>query len=540
MGIITITNIDSIFVFLYFNLWKYKKLEFGGFLGIGCIVLLRNGRFFPDLHDRKSLELSLSLLVGLLLGLLIVFTPSLPLSPDYQKLVYVIPFALTIVILFNNPEKLILAAIAIGVPLNLDVSLIISPYARNFENLSRGYRTLIATTELRVSFVTIAIVIGYILWLVRPVSTERRSAQFFSATTIPALGLIFISILSVVQAPDKQLWFFRVEQLVEMFLIYFYLVNHIQTSQDMQFFLIVLLGGLLAESVLMILQWITGLTFSIAGLQAMMLGPGRVGGTLGHTGPAAGYLSAMALIAMAMVWGFQQKSQKRLAVISMGLSMIALVSTGSRIGLGGFAVTLLAFLLTCLRHGWIKRETLILLVIAVLIIGIGSYGAISTRFSTLNNSSAQSRPMMWKLAWKAIQAHPWLGVGAGNYALVTRDYYSADVGLAQEVLDIQVHNAYLDIWAESGIFALLCYLGLFGGAIMKAWSCITSRSRFRSMLGKGLSLAIVSLCIQMNTGTFHLRSITLFVWLLVALAASLPHLEQSNDVCTKGLLIRND
>lgn len=489
-------------------------------------MIRRNRFFYTEIDKIKLLKLGLAFIIGLLLGLMVVYTPSLPISPDLQKLVYVFPIVITIIILFNNPEKLILAAIAIGVPLNLDVSLLISPYAKNFENIGRGYRTLIATTELRVSFVTIALIVGYVLWLIAPGGTKRTPVKLFPATTIPALGLIFLSILSVVQATDYQLWFFRVEQLVEVFLVYFYLVNHIKTIQDMKFFIIVALIGLLAESVLMIVQWLTGLTFSVAGLEAMLEGPGRrVGGTLGHTGPAAGYTSTMALISMAMIWGFVKKPNKRLAAICMGLSIIALVSTGSRIGWGAFAVTFLAFLVAAMQKGWINREMLILISLIVVIIGISFFSVISSRFSSsLTDSSAQSRPMMWRLAWNVIKAHPWLGVGAGNYALLTRDYYTFDVGLRAEVYDKIVHNAYLGIWAESGTFALICYLGVLGAAIREAWSCSRSKSPLVSMLGMGFALSIISLCIQMITGTFLMRSITLFLWIMIAVAASLAHI----------------
>ena len=270
--------------------------------------MIRDLKLFLGIDKRGGTKLGLSILIGLLLGLMVVFAPSLPIPSDFQKLLYIFPFFVTLIIVFDNPEKLILAAIAIGVPLNLDVSLLISPYARNFENISRGYRTLIAITELRVSLVTIALLVGYVLWFVVPGGTKRTPIKLFPATTIPALGLIFFSILSVVQATDIQLWFFRVEQLVEVFLIYFYLANHIKSVQDMKFFLLVALIGLLAESMLMVVQWLTGLTFSVAGFDAMLEGPGRrVGGTLGHTGPAAGYLSGMILIAMAMTWGSKQK-----------------------------------------------------------------------------------------------------------------------------------------------------------------------------------------------------------------------------------------
>jgi hypothetical protein len=48
-------------------------------------------------------------------------------------------------------------------------------------------------------------------------------------------------------------------------------------------------------------------------------------------------------------------------------------------------------------------------------------------------------------------------------------------------------------------------------------------------MGVGLSLAIVSLAIQMTTGSFVFRSATVYFWLLPALAASLYHLEQTHS-----------
>lgn len=506
-------------------------------------MALRYREWHAANNSRKNIGAVGILLVGLFLGLLVGFTPLLPLPEDYKKLVYVVPFVAAVVILFNNPEKLILAAIAIGVPLNLDVSLIISPYARNFDNLSRGYRTLITTTELRISFVTIALFVGYLLWLVRPANVERKPVRLFATTTIPALGFILLTIISGIPAPDKQLWFFRTWQLAEVFLIYFYLVNHLDTAENMRFFIIVTISGLLAESVLMIFQWITGKAFFIAGIQAVMVGSNRVGGTLGHTGPAAGYLSAMALMATSMIWGFREFALKRLAVISMILSILALISTGSRIGYGAFGVTLIIFLLACLQLGFIKRGTLILLFVSIALVAIVFSGIITARFSSsLNDPSARSRPMMWKLAWKTIQANPIIGVGAGNYALVTRDYYSYDIGPMAEVYDKIVHNAYLGVWAETGTFSLICYLWMFAAAIMRAWSCKQSRHPLKSLLGVGLGLGILSLCIQMLTGTFYMRSITMFTWILVAMAAALPSVNlnpKQNDVaappCPKSL-----
>ena len=267
-------------------------------------------RFSDNFHDGRILELGLSLLIGLLLGALVISFPYLPVSSDFQKLILVIPFAFTLAILFNNPERLILFTLAIAVPLNLDISLIISPYARIAQNMANG-RTIVALTELRLSLVLIIVAFGYILWLVERRGINRSPVHFFAKTSIPALGLIFISILSVTQSQDKQLSLFKIAQLVELFLIFFYLANHLRTKQDLQFFIIVLMGGMLAESILMVIQWRTGWGFSIAGITASISSNDlRTAGTLGTANSAGVIIAAYLTIVFAMVWLFIKRSQK--------------------------------------------------------------------------------------------------------------------------------------------------------------------------------------------------------------------------------------
>ncbi len=476
---------------------------------------------------RKIGDLALAILVGLLIGSLLVFSSGL--SSSWQAAILIIPIALAFVMIFQNLERLILAAIAIGIPLNIDVSLIISPYARNPVNLAQGNRTLIALTELRISLILVLLVFGYALWLVRLKSTESKPVHFFWGITLPALGLIFFEICSVFFAQDQQLSLFRIEQLVEVFLAFFYIANHIKTSADMQFFVLVSLGALLMESALMSFQWVTGWTFQFAGIDSSLAEPGRISGTMGNSGPAAGYLSGMLLIACAALGGFQKKSYRVLAAVSFLLGVVALTSTGSRIGWIAAGVTLPAFVLIGLWLGWIKREFIPIVFVGVLAFGLLFGPGIYTRFTAADNGSADARPMMWNLALKIISANPWLGVGSGNYALATKEYYSTDIGRANEVIDIQVHDAFLNVWGESGIFALLAYLGVLGAAFMKAWACIKSPSSFISLMGVGVSLGIVSMCIQMVTGTFHMRAITIFLWFIIALAASLRNLRDQGD-----------
>lgn len=493
----------------------------------GCKVIEQNRRSYLASHNRKGLELGLSLIVGLLLGLLVGASSLLPLSSDLQKIIFAIPFVITIVILFNNPEKLILAVIAIGIPLNLDFSVIISPYARNAQNIANGNRTIMALTEFRVSLILIAVIIGYVLWLVNRRGEGRPPIRFFAGTSIPALGLILISMLSMLQTQDMQLSFFKVVQLVELFLIYFYLANALRTKPELQFFVAVFLGSMLAESILMLVQWQTGLSFSAAGVE-VSISEGRAAGTLGTADAAGGIIAAALAIMCAVIWLLPRGMQKILAGAGFLLGCIALISTGGRAAWGSFVIVLVSFVLVGWRRGWVQGRSIVILSLITLVIAGIFYPEISARLTADDGGSAASRPMMFRLAWNVIQsspAHFFFGIGANNYALVAHNYNSAAVGNLGYVIYSAVHNTYLLYWAEVGLIGLLFFLGFLVNPLQKVWALVRSEDRFISLMALGLGCGLVAMYIQMFVDPFIARPKTVFVWLLIALVVSLSNVK---------------
>jgi O-antigen ligase len=484
-----------------------------------CRALIEAGSW------QRVFELSLSLLVGLMIGALLALFRG---SPQWQGFIAVFLIAIPFVLLINDPEKIVLVGVAIGVPLNLDVSLIISPYAPNPENISSGHRTIVALTELRVSLVLVLIIIGYALWLVGSRASDRKPMRLYASTSLPALGLILASMLSLFQAQDWQLGFFQLILLIELFLTYLYLANHIRTLQDLQFFITVLMGGMLVESLLMIWQWITGLTFVVAGVEAVLWeNPRRVGGTLGGANVAGGILAAYLAIVCAMIWLFPKWRQKVFAVICFVAGSIALVGTGSRSSWIGFVVALLGFVSIAFWRGWVQRKTLVLLVIVAAIIGAIFYPTIDARLTEDDRGSAESRIQMGKLAWNVIQASPshlWFGVGANNYALVAQDYYTSDIGYLGYVINSSVHNRFLLTWAETGLFGLLFFIGFLAAPLVLVWRHIRSNHWSISLIALGLGCAIVSMSVQMFSEHFDTRPSLLFIWLLISLVAGLRNL----------------
>jgi len=479
-----------------------------------------------DLFSRKALGLGLSLVVGSILGMLIAVTPIVA-SSSYQIFIPVIPIALTAVILFKDLQRLILFTIAIGIPLNFDFSLIVSPYARNSENIAMGHRTIVALTELRISLLLIVVVIGYLLWLVERHDGRRQPVRFFTRTSLPTVGLIFISLLSIAQAEDIQLSFFKIAQLIELFLLYFYLANHIHTRQDLRFFLLILIGGMLAESLLMIVQWRTGLQFYIPGIEVSMYGD-RAAGTLGQATVSGGLLAATLLIVISKFWLAVDKPTRFFPLGCFIIGCVALVSTFSRAAWGSFAAAFLCFLFFGWRRGWVKGRSIIVLALIGLVIGAAFYPLILGRLTGEDFGSASSRIKMARLAWNVLNASPShlaFGVGANNYALIAPAYNTTNVGDLGYVIDSSVHNTYILTTAETGLIGLFIFLGLLYAPISIAWRHGRSDDRFLSLMGLGLGCALVSMYVQMMVDPFVARPLMTFVLVLIALTASLDNLQ---------------
>ncbi|MBN1452687.1 MAG: O-antigen ligase family protein [Anaerolineales bacterium] len=476
---------------------------------------------------QQIFELGLSLLIGLLVGAIVVL--SWRFSAGVQGIVFLVPIGFMAFMLINDLEKTVLAAIAISVPLSLDFSLIISPYARNAENIAHGNLTIVSLTELRISLVLLVLILGYAIWILEAGRMGVRRPRFFSATTIPSLGFFFVSMLSIYQAKDLQLSFFGMVQLLEFLLTYFYLANHLRTRQEILFFVQALMGGMLAENLLMILQWITGLHFWFAGIDATLYtDPVRVGGTFGNPNIAGGVISGFLALVCAMIWVFPKRSQKVFALLCFVTGCAALISTSSRASWVGFLVAFLIFSWIGFWRGWVNRKTLVWMLIGTTIIVLIFYPTIYSRITLDDSGSAESRVKMARLAWNVIRAHPWLGVGTNNYALVAADYNTADVGYLGYIIYSAVHNKYLLTWAETGLFGLLFYIAFLIAPIIEIWHHVRRGGRFQSLVGLGAGCAIASMSMQMLAEHFNLRTSMLFVWILVALATSLRNLESVN------------
>ena len=112
---------------------------------------------------------------------------------------------------------------------------------------------------------------------------------------------------------------------------------------------------------------------------------------------------------------------------------------------------------------------------------------------TPDNFAIAERLAHWQAAINMITAHPFLGVGFGNYATVYPNYqlinWNEPLGHA--------HNYYLNIFAEAGIIGLLGYGKVWGTIFFQSWRAtshpdILSRLVIIGLLGAWVYISVHS------------------------------------------------
>lgn len=191
------------------------------------------------------------------------------------------------------------------------------------------------------------------------------------------------------------------------------------------------------------------------------------------------------------------------------LADILTFSRGGYLGLfGGAAVLALIFQEKLTK----KYKAGIFLGTVFLVISLAFPNPISSRFFSSFNPAEGSnagRILMWKEAASGIVTSPLVGVGLGNFPLWVNP-------LSTYRDPIYAHNTYLDVAAESGIPAVLAWLGVLFFSI-KAF--LKKAKEEKLYLGAAISLVVFFIHSMTETGIYSPVVLTLV--LIIAAASNI-------------------
>lgn len=198
----------------------------------------------------------------------------------------------------------------------------------------------------------------------------------------------------------------------------------------------------------------------------------------------------LALVALSAVTSWTQRLLLALLLVPLvANNLLLLWATQNRTALAALGVVVLAMALAS-RRPWVAIVGIVPAGVALAFWLPGS--EVWTRFTDIwtggrEAGSFHERVELWRAAWRMGVAHPWMGVGSGNFSRFALDYAPA---LRR---DLPAHSNYLAMFAETGVPGLLLYLACFAGAILvliqtirlagRDWPAPAARALIPALLG---------------------------------------------------------
>jgi len=225
-----------------------------------------------------------------------------------------------------------------------------------------------------------------------------------------------------------------------------------------------------------VLQWVT----LVLGGRAWFLPPitGRIGSTLGNAAFLAGYLG-MALFVALVALRDANRLWRRIGTTTVALSVLAILLAATR---GTILALLVAGVVALAFLGWKgvgEWRRYARYGFAALVVIAGLFFVFRTELAnapfepvrriaqiSLSEGTVSSRLFVWSHIAEEALERPFSGYGAEHIARIFDTVY--DPGKIVEQWFDRSHNAFLDYFAQYGIFGLALYLALIGAFALYA------------------------------------------------------------------------
>lgn len=360
-----------------------------------------------------------------------------------------------------NPRRWLLGIMAFSLPFaQFDVSFLHRP------ELPGDFRFNVSLVDLCVSVLLLFKVIHVL-------ANRNQRLRLPAALLWPVMGLLVLGALSLFNAPYVGLGFVEWFRLLKMAALAGVVIAVVDDRGDLKTMLSFFIAGMASESLLGIYQHINGGTLGLGllGENAEMMAFAsfsRVGGTLGHPNRLAMYLAMALPVALAAVVFGRNRWLRLGAGVAFVVGVTALILTLSRAGWLGLmvsvSVVLGLYFVKSERKTQVVKVTLLCAVLVAVAAGF-FWETIESRLTLDDAGSAESRLIVAEIALDVIREHPFLGGGLGNYVLYLPVYVVPHT-LFQEVA--KVHNLYLLLAAEMGVFAVVMFWVLLGNTVVRA------------------------------------------------------------------------
>lgn len=490
--------------------------------GVGGLELHELRSRLPGWATRPWL---LAAVVGMTVG---AYTIGLSTQSSHWKPLLILAALLPAVgVIVGDLRRLLLAALIFDVPFSVGHHF--------FYNLDAA--KLGSLGGLDISLTTLAVPTLYALWVGSALARRGNGARPWFGPAIPLAIYVGFAILSIRQSSSPSLSVFELFMLVQSLMIFIYVASTVRTREDVIFMLVILASAVLLESMLMVATYVTKHDFSFAGISTRLDAAtsaadnvSRVGGTVGGPNAAAAFLDLLLAPVLSLALAPVRRAYRLIAASAFALGCVGLVLTLSRGGWIAVAVSCSIVVAYSWYRGWIPgfgpAAVIVVLVLALIVFR----NELLVRFLKNDSGAASSRIPLMVLALHMIRDHPIFGVGANNFGINIAKYATPEFGADWLYT---VHNKYLLIWAEDGIFALVAFVTFLLATLRSGWRCRKINDQVLGLIAVGLTTGLLGQMFHMAVDILNGQQQVQLLVIVAGLIAALVAIKRETDIATR-------
>ncbi len=390
------------------------------------------------------------------------------------------------------------------------------------------------------------IIIGlYLTWFSKIFITRTEPLPRLEKVDLMIAALIIVYAMSLMGAPDLKLGLYAIVHLIKHAMVFFYISRNFNRS-FVPWFIVAIFFAIFFESAIGIMQSQTGMfkglildkgaggerldfQYTVPGIEGISRGTGTL-----YDSHSLGLYLAMLLPYPFVFLLYSQNIRwlKRIACAAFFfIGLIALVFTYSRAGWLSTAISLSLPIIVFLR--WREKHiipSIIFMIFVMLIPAPWVIGRVFERFSSAPPDLMTARYDQFTAAFNTWKANPFFGFGVGNYMLAL-DTYNTNWSIA-----LPVHNVFLWLAADTGIFGIIFFYGIIFVSLRKLWIIIRKHQYPYCRIALAVFTGLVAYILDgLTNPLFRESTVYMMFWILIAMSVALTriyHEKQAQPVNT--------
>ncbi len=403
------------------------------------------------------------------------------------------------IIAIRNIETFIIYALIFNIPL--------TRLGKYFFHQGQPYSIAVG---IALGLAEVLLVMAYVVWFSQIFIARTKPIPKLQKIDYFIILLLLTQAISFIGAPNKALGIFDIVYNIKHILLYFFIAHKVK-RHHLKWIITIFVLAILLESSLACYERLTGnvgigmrkgdVTYSDFGKQYKVLGITHVIRAEGTTkdSHSLGLYYAM-LLPIPYIFMSVRTLKMPIRIVLAGILVAGttgLVVTFSRSGWLSFAISsilatgIIVFL-------WGRRSAILIPIVSVLIISILYPQGFQHIYDRLVNAPPDILEKRWEMNRTALDI--WrssflFGYGPGNYTCALEDPDTTvteigviDVGAVSKRQDIPVHNAFLYVAAELGLFGIIAFFGIIFVAMAQCLKLL----KCQDPIIRGMSLVVLT------------------------------------------------